>query len=96
MPSKATREWLYAELDDLVARVSEKQHRKFVSGDLDSAAWLACVEDVLIDFIESRLDDAIDAAEECRYDRVSARDAEEAFNGSDHLMHLQAEARGLK
>ena len=96
MPSKQTREWLYAELDDLVARVSEKQHRKFVAGDLDNSAWLACVEDALTMFIEEDLDDAIDAAEESRYGKTCARDAEEAFNGADHFMHLQAEARGVK
>ena len=96
MPSKAMREWLYAKLDDLAARVSEEQHRKFVSGDLDNSAWLACAEDALVEFIEDHLDDAIDAAEERRYDRACTRDAEEAFNGADHLMHLQAEARGLK
>ena len=98
MPSKSTREWLYAELDDLVVRVSEKQHRKFVSGDLDNSAWLACVEDALTAFIEDHLDDAIDAAEERRYDRACERDSEgpRGREAEYEMQHLMAEARGLK
>ena len=90
MPSKSTREWLYAELDDLVVRVSEKQHTKFLAGNFDDSSWLACAEDVLIAFLEDDLDDAIDAAEKRRYDRVMTKDA------AAELDYLMAETRGVK
>ena len=98
MPSKPTREWLYTELDDLVARVSEKQHTKFLAGNFDDSSWLACAEDVLIAFLEDDLDDAIDGAAESRYDRACECDAEgpRGREAEYEMQHLMAEARGLK
>lgn len=95
MPSKATREWLYAEIEDVISAVSEKQHNKWLAGNFEDSAWLAAAEDALQRYMEDHLDDEIEDEEERRWDRANER-AFEGPSGEEEMWHLQAEARKLK
>lgn len=95
MPSKATREWLYVEFEDLIGRVSVRQGEKWLAGNLEDASWLACAEDTLQRYMEDNLDDEIESEGERRWDRANERALEEP-SGEEEMWHLQAEARKLK